>query len=337
MPSDPRVRDALALLTQPIGRFRSAVAATLEEVRAQLCASQAGAAERTEYLKSQFGRFADGRLDLSRLAPVLTGGRRSDPLERARLEAAFNTLQEIAAHDDEAFCLHVPSGTAVDVAVAARLAAIGRAFGAARVAASACGLGTVLGMTDEQAMSSFPFAEWTAAERRLAPPLVVSISGQDLNVAALARFLDGGLKILLLVDGPCAPASLVRLITPNVFVAQVHEVRAAEAIGDWPGAGIAAVVPPASAVFVHDPAAGAGMRPRLTVTKSHDGQRTRIGELSTAQQNEEILQLELLASTPALAVSPASSPAPAGAPASDVDRLAAWLLRQADLSDTGRR
>ena len=335
MPSDPRVRDALALLAQPIGRFRSAVTTTLEEVRAHLRASQAGAAERAEHLKSQFGRFADGRLDLSRLAPVLTGGRRCDPVERARLEAAFDTLQDIAAHDAEAFCLHVPTGTAVDVAVGAKLAALGRAFGAARVAASARGLGTVLGMTDEQATSRFPFAEWTAAERRLAPPLVVSASGHDLNVAALARFLDGGLKILLIVDGPCAPAPLVRLITPNVFVAQVHEVRDAEAIGDWPGAGIAAVVPPAGAVFVHDPAAGAAMHQRLTVTKSQDGQRARIGELSAAQQNEEILQLESLAATPA--VSPAWLPTPAEAPAPDVDRLAAWLLRQADLSDTGRR
>ena len=335
MRSDPRVRDALALLAQPIGRFRSAVAATIEEVRTELSASQADAAERAEHLKAQFGRFADGRLDLSRLAPVLTGDRRSDPAERARLQAAFDTLQDVAAHGDDAFCLRVPADTAVDAAVCTQLATIGRAFGAARVAASARGRGTVLGMPDEQAMSRFPFAEWTAVERRLAPPLVVSVSGHDLNVAALARCLDGGLKILLIVDGLSAPAPLVRLITPNVFVAQVHEVREAEAIGSWPGAGIAAVVPPAGAVFVHDPAAGAAMHQRLTVTKSGDQPRARIGELSAAQQTEEILQLQALAARPD--VPPAWPPTPAEAPAPDVDRLAAWLLRQADLSDAARR
>lgn len=331
MPSDARVLRVLDLLREPIERFRSSITATLEEVRGALAASRSGAEQHVEQLRSQFGPFAATRVDLTRLAAVLQGGRDVDVPSRDRLAAAYETLQDIAARGRALHCVEVASGTAVEVAVSAQLAAIGRAFGAARVAAAARGLPMVSGMSDGQALARFPFAAWNSAERRIAPPMVVSVHGGDLNVAALARFLDGGLKILLIVDGPCAPAPLVRLITPNVFVQQAHEVEELEALDQWPGAAICALMPPTSGRFVHDPAGGPELWQRLTVGQARSGRLARIGELSATQQEEEILQLE------ALAARPTPLPVPVAAVASDegadpADRLAAWLLRQANLA-----
>jgi hypothetical protein len=331
MPSDPRVLEALALFAEPIGRFRSAISTTLEEVRGELASIRSDTSGQVERLKTQLGRFAEGRVDVSRLTAVI-GSRAADPAAQQRLEAAYDTLQDVAAHGNDLFCVHVPPGSAAGIAIGSQLAAIGRAFGAARIAASARGIPTTLGMSDHQALGRFPFAEWSAAERRLAPPLVVSVTGRDLNAAALARFFDGALKVVLVVDGPCAPAPLVRLVTPNVFVTQVHEVSALAPLAAWPGAGIGAVLPPMSSVFTHDPAAGPELWQRLAVTKSRDGHLGRLGGLSAAQQTEEILQLEALAARPSSVAEPAHAPGtvredPAG-------RLAAWLLHQADLAGT---
>ena len=335
MPSDPRVLQALDLFAGSIDRFRSAVVATLEEVRGALAVAQGNGMNRAERLKTQLGPFADGRVDLSRLAAVLGGERGLDPVAERRLQAAYETLQDIASRGRDVFCVAVPAGTPIVTAVAAQLAAIGRAFGAARVVASARGVGTVIDMSDEHAMARFGFHEWSSGERRIAPPLIVSVSGRDLNVGALTSVLDGSLKILLLVDGPCAPAPLVRLITPNVFVMQTQEIEELKALDGWPGAGIGALMPPTGGRFVHDPAAGPALWQRLTVIRSRDGQLSKIGGSSAAQQVEEILQLE------ALATRPSPEPAlPVSVPQSSntedrIERLAAWLLQQADLTQQG--
>lgn len=329
MPSDPRVLQTLALFGAAIERFRSTVAATLEEIRGALAATRAGNEGRVEQLRRQFGPFAATRVDLERLASALETGRAVDASSRQRLEAAYETLQDVAERGQDFFCVQVPAGMSLDTAVSAQLAAIGRVFGAARVAAAARGAAAVSGMTDAQALARFPFTEWNTAERRVAPPLVVSIHGADLEVGSLARFLDGSLKIVLIVDGPCAPAPLVRLITPGVFVSQTHDLEEIAPLVSWPGAAVCALMPPTGGRFVHDPAAGRALWQRLTVRQARDGRLARLGGLSAAQQEEEILQLEALAARP----SPAGSVTlPEDAGSDRADRLAAWLLRQVSLT-----
>ncbi len=59
-----------------------------------------------------------------------------------------------------------------------------------------------------------------------------------------------------------------------------------------------------------------------------------LGGLSGFQQAQEVRQLVALAKQPAAAPSPAGEAAEGAAPLSDpVDKLAAWLLTQADLSE----
>ena len=336
MPSDARVLGALDLFAESIDRFRSAVVATLEDVRGALALARSHGMDRTERLQTQLGPFADGRVDLSRLAAVLDGERGLGPVAERRLQGAYETLQDIAVRGPDLFCVAVPAGTPVVTAVSAQLAAIGRAFGAARVAASARGAEATIGMSDEQAMARFGFSEWSSAERRIAPPLIVSANGRDLNAGGLASVLDGSIKIVLVVDGPCAPVPLVRLITPNLFVMQAHEIEELQALAAWPGAGIGALMPPTGRRFVHDPAAGPALWQRLVVSLSRDGQVSRIGGSSAGQQVEEILQLEALAAQSSAYVAlPVSTPM-ASNTEDRIQRLAAWLLQHGSLTEDGR-
>ena len=62
--------------------------------------------------------------------------------------------------------------------------------------------------------------------------------------------------------------------------------------------------------------------------------RKPVGGVSVSQQSEELMQLKSLAGQ--TAVKPAAEPVTAPAASSDpVDKLAAWLLNQADLKDLG--
>ena len=333
MPSDPRVLQALDLLAEPIGRFQAAVVATLEELRGTLAVTRSGAQGRVERLKAQFGAFAEGRVDVGRLAAVLDGDRGLGPDAEERLDAAYDALRAVATHGRDMFVVDVPPGTPVATAVSAQLAAIGRVFGATRVAAAARGQKAVLNISDERALGRFPFAEWNPAERRLAPPLIVTVSGRDLNVASLAPLLDGAVKILLIVEGPCAPAPLVRLITPNVYVQQAHAIVDFAGLARYPGAGLGALMSPAGGCFIHDPAAGAELWRRLTVSPGRPSHLSRLGGLTALQQTEEVLQLEALAARPA---STAVEEPRVGALREDpAGRLATWLLHQAQLTGVG--
>lgn len=331
MPSDPRVTRALTSLAVPIAQYRAAVTATLEEIRGYVAAGRSNADARAERLRGQLGPFAGGRVDPGRLARLLGDGGGVDEVSLGRLERAADTLRSLGAGSDSLFFAAVPAGGRLPECAAGLLATIGRAFAAARVAAAARGGRPAEGLDEELALYSFPFAEWTTAERRLAAPIVVTVDGADLNAGALAPLLDGGQKILLIVDGPCAPAPLARLITPGVFVMQAHDSKELDRLGDWPGAGIGALVPASCARFVHDPAAGHDSWQRLTVEMPAGAQIGRINGLSAAQQKDELHHLLTLAAPPqtAAAAPDAAQARPAAEPA---DRLASWLLQQAGLA-----
>lgn len=334
MPSDPRVARALASLANPIAQYRAAVTGTIEEIRGYLEAGRASAQARADRVRRQLGPFAGSRIDAGRLSGFLGDADALGAPAIERLERASDALRTLVTPGDDLFSEVVPPGGDLTRAVSMRLSVIGRAFAAGRIAAAAR-QGVTSGLDEDVALESFPFAEWNTAERQLAPPVIVTVEGADLNAGALAPCLDGTQKILLIVDGPCPPAALVRLITPGVLVMQAHEPQALDLLGDWPGAAIGALVPPASARFVHDPAAGRESWQRLTVQMDPSAQIARIGGLTAAQQKEELHQLHTLAARPAQEPAVAVAAAPPEAMANPADRLAAWLLQQAGFTAPG--
>jgi hypothetical protein len=326
MPSDARLAGVMDAFSALFAAYRSAVAATLEELRGSLTSHAAGVAGRTAQLEGELGPFAAGRLDAERLGGLLGERAPLAPAARDRLERAAAALQDIAAQADDLMCLRLNRGADLTSAVRARLAAIGGAFAAARIAAGA-DRPTPITPQEDSSLAALPFREWTPSERRLAPPLVVSIDGSDFKPAGLAEFLDGTQKIVLLVDGECPPAPLVRLITPGVLVAQSHALAICEQIARWPGPAIAAVVPESCARFVHDPSAGAEVWLRLQVHHLPADPLARAAGLSAAQQIEELRQLAALGQQPGAS----AHGVPAAVADDSIDRLAAWLLRQANL------
>ena len=337
MPSDPRLAGVLERLTPAIDRYHAAVAATLEEVRGHLAAGRSDASARAERLRDQLGVFAAGRIDTSRLATVLGTRDALDLGALKRLEAASLVLRNLVSRGRDLVVVAVPSGGDMSAAVSNALATIGRGFAAARIA-SAARNGAASALDEAKALNAFPFAEWNAAERRLAPPLIVSVAGADLVATAVTPYLDGGQKFVLIVDGSCAPAPLVRLITPGVLVTQVHDPKDLTTFVAWPTTAVAAVLPPTAIRFVHDPSAGAHPWQRLSVTGTAEARLARVGGWTGAQQSEETRQLEALAAAPAPAATVASTetpvapvPAQHGLDGDPVDRLAAWLLQQAQL------
>jgi hypothetical protein len=102
----------------------------------------------------------------------------------------------------------------------------------------------------------------------------------------------------------------------------------------WEGPGVAALVHPAAARFVHDPRAGRTPAERLWVAYlPAEPPRRAIDGISAAQQAEELALLQALAqpAPPAPSVVAATpSAAPEAQAADPAAQLAAWLLAQAE-------
>jgi hypothetical protein len=332
MPSDSRVARALDAFAPFVERYRGAVASTLEDVRGHLARGRSDTDERARRLGEQLGPFAGGRIDAGRLAAVLADPHALDASALERLERVSAVLADLVSDGTALFTLAVQPGGDLAAGVSTRLASIGRAFAAARIAAAACRGGQSSGLDEARALEAFPFGAWTAAERRLAPPLVVTVQGTDFTPAGLATFLDGAQKLVLIVEGPAAPAALVRLITPGVLVVQAHDPADLDPVGRWAGAAVAALVEPPAPRFVHDPAGGADPWQRLAPQELLDVPLAPVGPFSIAQQAEELRQLQALAARPPLR---ADAPAVEHAPVASVDgsepveRLAAWLVQHA--------
>ncbi len=343
MPSDKttteraeRVMDVLAKAREV---YHSALVATSEELRGMLDAGSATAEARAERTAAELGSFAVGLIDIERFASFQESGQPVAEKEAPRLEAAARTLQSLLDHEDDLYFVRVEKGADLRDAVASALARAGRAFGAARTVELA-----QAGKYDETIHSAwldnFSPAVWNRRERDLAPPLVVDVDGSDLRPGGLADYLDGAQKIILLVRGAAPPAALAGLITPGLLVLQVDEPEDLAIVADASGPAIGALVPSEACRFVHLPSTDGG-RGRLTVEHMPTEEpRRALGGISAFQQAEGMRQLAVLSAGWGLAtpepVAPsgdgASAPAPAGTAA---DKLAAWILRQADVSGTG--
>jgi hypothetical protein len=331
MPSDVRVGAALTALAPARDRYRSALAATLEEVRVWLDHHRAEALDRGAMLAAELGPVASRHVDAGRLAALIGGEASSEPVAHQIVSAAFQVLSDLAAKGDEAFVLDLIPGEHLYQAVSTRLADLGRAMGAARVVDLARS-GRYRPAVHDAWLMAFPFGLWSQAERELAPPLVVELDGADLRAAALAEFLDGGVKLVLVARGESGPAPLVRLVTPQTFVAQDCDGAAVSRMAAWSGPGIAALLADGAARFVHDPSRSGGLSVRLEVAHMPAvDPRRRAGPFTAAQQREELAQLKALQS--AASVASAASGVPASAADADpAAKLAAWLLQQADVA-----
>jgi hypothetical protein len=343
MPSDERVSQILEALGEHRAAFRDVVEATVTDVRSYLVSSSSARDGRTERMAAELGPFGSQRFTVERLATLFAQPETLDAMTAETVEKALNTLADLARREEDLFVADVPPGEGLRHAVDKALGEIGRVFGAARIVER---VRTRRYRYSEhvRALGCFPFREWTRAERRMAPPLVVVVDGRDLHAIEVAEFLDGALKLIVVVQGESAPAPLVRLITPQTYVMQTAETSEVRRLIAWDGAGIAAVVPDSAARFVHDPSAGPELWDRLSVSHVPEGEpRRAIGSLSAAQQAEELRQLRALArrppaSVPAAAVASGAPEAVAAAtsapePAEPVDKLAAWLLSQADMTN----
>ena len=119
---------------------------------------------------------------------------------------------------------------------------------------------------------------------------------------------------------------------------QTTNAEDVDSLANWGGAGVAAIVPESAARFAHDPGVGALPTERIRIVELPEDQRRRpVGGVSVKQQSEELLQLRSLAGQMGAPAAGAAEPAAAAVPASSdpADKLAAWLLSQADLKDLG--
>ncbi len=341
MPSDERLARVHEVLRPRRDAFRAALAATAEQIRAFLRAQRATPSNgRGARLASELGAFGADRIDVTRLASVFQAGATLDPATNTAVERAAATLTALAAEGGLPVDVDVPSGGDLRQVTGEALASIGRAFGAVRAFELARAGGRRLEDVALEA-DGLPYARWSRGERRLAPPLVVTVDGADLRAECLAEFLDGTQQIVLVVRGACAPAPLVRLITPGTFVLQASDAAGLDRLAAWEGPAIAALVPDTAARFTHDPMGGADAWDRLTVAFLPErAPRLAVGGASASQQGEELRLLRVLAARPTALPAAADGAGAVGAaatvPADDpAGRLAAWLLAQADLSELG--
>jgi hypothetical protein len=329
MPSDDRSARALAVLARSRNTFHSAVVAAIDEMLVFLAEQRAPAERRVAQEAVRLGVFGADRIDVSRFSEIVVA---ADALDHARLDQldhALRVLKSFAAQGDELYHVTMRRGADLRDTVRDALAVRGRAFNAAhQIEILRTGRA---GLRVELEYGTLDFRHWTRAERLLAPPLVIDVNGADLQAAGLAEYMDGAQKIVLVVDGAAAPAPLARMIAPRTFVMQTPDVAALDRFTAFDGPGIAAVMPAGCAVFTHDPSAGATLGQRLSVQPLPQPSHRGVAGGSVRQQTEELAWLAELARSAALAPTAPSEPPPAAA-TDPADRLAAWLLRQADLT-----
>ncbi len=338
MPSDDRVDLVFQALAGQRDAFLAALGTTADQVDHYI-ANHGNSNGTRERMTVELGPFAGSRIDGERFSSLFATASLDGRL-RKTIQKARDTIRDLAALDRDLFLVDVPSGGNLTATVGQALERIGRAFGAARAFDQARS-GAVTRTKGTPSLDGFAFPEWSRRERALAPPLVVTVDGADLRTGGVAEFLDGSQKIVLIVRGEAPPAPLVRLITPGTFVVQTHVVSGLDRFAAWDGPGVAALMPESAAVFTHDPAAGAAPWQRLSIGSVPSREPTRpAGGLSPRQQAEELRQLTAMAEAakPSGPVrgDAAAGGIPAGAPeatADPVDKLAAWLLQQADLTD----
>lgn len=322
--------------------FRSSLVSALEEASAGLARLQAAGNGRPARVAEELGAMALGPLDPERFAALLDPADTVDPRHLRRYEEAVAELRaavEGTAPGPEE--VEVTSGESLRDAVAHALERRGRAFGAVRTLAL---LRTGGFREDEHGrlLDGLPFRQWRSLEREVSPPLVVHVDGSAMEtVSGLSEFLDGSQKLVLYIRQPSPPAPLARLLTCGVLVLQTNTGKELAVLAAFEGPGIAALVPDSAARFEYRPAGPGEEGESLTVDHLPDTPpRAWIGGMSPKQQQSDLHLLQTLErrlrEAPAAEASGAGAElgrAPPGGQPDPAERLAAWLLSQADLDD----
>lgn len=329
MPFDELRRRSLEALSERRESYHSAVATAVDEVRTLLDTHRApsNGRKKGERAAAELGAFATGRIDTERFESLFSERERLSADALDEIERALKTLTGILKAGDDLHAVRVRTGGDLRDTVRDALAAAGRAFGAGRAVEHARA-----GTPVEAYLDGFAPAHWNRAERTVAPPLVVEVEGTDLQPAGLVDYLEGAQAIVLLVRKPAPAAALARLITPGTLVVQDTEAGALDALKEWDGPAVVAVVPEGAARFRYTPDAGeAGS---LKVESKPDGKLKSLGRLSAARQESDLRLLELLDGAVAgRVVAAAGAEAPEAV--DPADKLAAWLLRQATIPEPG--
>jgi len=330
MPSDDRITQALKAVAAPKEGFTSSVAMSAEEVRGIL-ERERGVDENPQVkLAHELGPFAAGRIDLERLTPFVSANSKFDAKKRGEIQKAFETLTALKKAGADLFVGKVEVDGYLRGTIVKVLGKAGTAFGAARSVEWALhDIAPPEGVED--VFESFPPTLWNRAEKGCAPPLVMEVEGHDLKTSSLGDLLEGSQKIVLVVNGPSAPAPLVRLITPGVTVIQTDDPLELAALSATPGPGIAALMPEGAAKFVHAPG-GTTLNERLTVSFMPEKEpKKALGSISAFQQVEELRQLRALAASVQALEVPEGAFAAVGAEMDEAGQLAAWLIHQAKI------
>lgn len=339
MPSDtknPAGAGALALKAlEALGpraeAFRSAVATAEEEIRTYVTQRRGVAEYRGEQTLIELGPFAIGRIDAEKFATLLVEVEDLTPEAESVMVRAEEILAEFRVGIDF-HLVTVEKGGDLRDAVKDALNHVGQVFGASRAVELARS-----GLFDPDQhnpfLSALPFRKWNRAERQLSPPLVVELESEDLLPAGLGEFLDGSVKIVLVVKGVTGPAPLARLMTPGTYVVQTSDPKDLDGLARSPHPGVALLFDEArkdQARFIHDPDAGSAPWQRLKI--AHMPEQPDVGRGRRAP-----IWLEELEHLAALAKKPAGGEPLVGEvpeeEATSADQLAAWLLSQTDLSE----
>lgn len=349
MPSDEMARRAVEALAGPRMRFEEMLTVSIEEIRGFLGSHRTPDEDRGDRVAHELGVFAEGRIDMERFAALLQDAESLDREVRHELEVALETLTRLRQRGDDLFLARVAPGGDLRDTVARALSEVGSAFAAGRLVEAARAGGGEEELDASQ--KGFPFRQWSRDERGVAPPLVVQVEGADLLAGGLEEFLDGAVKLVLVVAGKAPPAALAALIGPGLWVEQVDD---AEGLTEFAAAelpGIAGVIPDGSARFRYR--GGVGDEAGLEIESVPDtAPKGRIGSISADQQARGLALLNAWAnglggSAPVESAGPAeaaagdgpgeaapvaSPAAPPLTPAADpAGALAGWLLQNADL------
>ena len=329
MPFDELKQRALSALEERREAYHSAVANAVDEVRALLDSQRATKGAKGSRAEAELGLFASGRIDTERFESLLSDHEKLDADAVERIEDALETLTELLEAGDDLYHAKVRSGGDLRDTVRDALARSGRAFGAGRTVERARSGGEPVDYA-----GGFAPTAWNRAERTVAPPLIVELDGADLRPAGLADYLEGGQAIVLLVRKPAPPAALARLVVPGTLVVQATDGDDLDALGEWDGPAIIAVLPEGAATFRYVPKEGD--EGKLTVAEMPEEAPKPVGGLSVARQESELELLKLLDGAVAGRVVAAAGGDGATAEAADpTDKLAAWLLRQATIPAPG--
>lgn len=326
MLSDDRALFALQALKGSIDAYRAAVGIAADRIDGYLATTAEDPKHERETVS--LGEFASSRIDIERFSALSGNGTAMDEFERALLTRSRDLMREFQKLPEAKFVQDVPTGGRVNLVLANTFAELGRPFGAS-LTAELVRSGRYDPAEHGVLLHGLPRHRWARGERSVAPPIVLTVDGADLWAGEAAQYLDGNQKLVFLVRTPAPPAALARLITPGTMVVQTSNSETLASALKHDGPTVVALMPEGAAEFVHLPDANLQLHDRLQIKSPPRGPRKALQSWSVWHQEQEWLQLQSMATAPAVAVAGVGAD---GAAADPVDRLASWLLSQAHLT-----